>query len=168
MKNIIVYALWGDGVIYWEGAVKNIELAQKFYPGWICRFYIDKNSKKELIDTIKGDNVEVILMEPTLYSYNNISSRFDHSGLFWRFLALSDTDVNVVLSRDCDSRISLRDEIAVNEWIESDKSFHIIRDHPIGHGWPINAGMWGAKGGSVEDFRGLMLSYLSKNCLITN
>ena len=56
-----------------------IELAQKFYPGWICRFYIDKNSNKELIDKIKGDNVEVVLMEPSLYNYNNISSNYTSS-----------------------------------------------------------------------------------------
>jgi hypothetical protein len=155
MKNIITYALWGDGVIYWEGAVKNIELAQKFYPGWICRFYIDKNSKKELIDTIKGDNVEVILMEPSLYSYNNISSRFNHSGLFWRFLALSDTDVNVVLSRDCDSRLSERESSAVNKWLESDKDFHIMRDHPY-HQVPILSGLWGARKSILNNIGELM------------
>jgi hypothetical protein len=137
------------------GRRKNIELAQKFYPGWICRFYIDKNSKKELIDTIKGDNVEVILMEPSVYSYNNISSRFNHSGLFWRFLALSDTDVNVVLSRDCDSRLSERESKAVNEWLESDKDFHIMRDHPY-HQVPILSGLWGARKSILNNIGELM------------
>jgi hypothetical protein len=80
MKKIISYSLWGEKPMYWIGALRNIELLKKYYPGWICRFYIDKNSKKELIDTIKGDNVEVILVE----------SKDSFHGMFWRFWAAED------------------------------------------------------------------------------
>ena len=54
MKNIISFSLWGDHPMYWKGAIENIKLANRFYPGWICRFYIDKNSDKDLIESIKG------------------------------------------------------------------------------------------------------------------
>ena len=144
MKNIIAFSLWGDHSMYWMGALKNIELAKKYYPNFICRFYIDSNSQPELIDTIKGDNVEVVLMNPVEYNYSNISSRFNHDGLFWRFLALADDTIDIILSRDCDSRISEREVSAVNEWINSDKDFHIMRDHPY-HQVPILAGMWGCR-----------------------
>ena len=131
-KNIIAYSLWGDDPMYWVGALKNIELSKIYYPGWICRFYIDKNSKTELIETIKGDNVEVILVD----------SKDSFHGMFWRFWASEDLDVDIFLSRDCDSRISEREVNAVNEWLESDKDFHIMRDHPY-HTVPILGGMWG-------------------------
>jgi hypothetical protein len=145
LNNIITFSLWGNNPIYWTGALKNIELANLYYPGWICRFYIDKDSKKELVETIKGDNVEVVLMQKNNNDiFNNIDVRFNHSGLYWRFLALKDTDVNIILSRDCDSRLSQREVDAVNEWIESDKDFHIMRDHPY-HQVPILSGMWGAR-----------------------
>ena len=52
MKNIVAYSLWGDHPMYWIGALKNIELVNKFYPGFISRFYIDKNSRQDLIESI--------------------------------------------------------------------------------------------------------------------
>jgi len=154
-KNIISYSLWGDKPIYWVGALRNIELAKEYYPGWICRFYVDKNSRKDLIETLKGDNVEVIIMDTKSYQYNNISDRFNHSGLFWRFLALSDNSIDIVLSRDCDSRISQREVDAVNEWLSSDNDFHIMRDHPY-HAVPILAGMWGCRNGILSNIEELL------------
>lgn len=34
------------------------------------------------------------------------------------------------MSRDSDSAITSREEEAVGEWLASNKSFHIMRDHP--------------------------------------
>jgi protein O-GlcNAc transferase len=140
MKNIISFSLWGDHPMYWKGAIENIKLANRFYPGWICRFYIDKNSDKDLIESIKGNNVEVFLID---------SIKGEFHGAFWRFWASEEEDVNVFLSRDCDSRISEREVLAVNEWLNSDKDFHIMRDHPY-HTVPILAGMWGSKNGLMK------------------
>jgi hypothetical protein len=86
-KNIIVYTLWGDKNLYWKGAVENINLSKIYYPGWINRFYIDERCDNSLIEMIKGDNVEIILMKPDDGKISNID-RFNHSGLFWRFLSL--------------------------------------------------------------------------------
>ena len=155
MKNVVAYSLWGDKPIYWIGALRNIELVSKYLPGWICRFYIDKTCNKELIDSIKGDNVEVILMDRDTYSYVNISERFNHPGLFWRFLPLVDDDINILLSRDCDSRISKREINAINEWLSSDKDFHIMRDHPH-HQVPILAGMWGCRNKILKNINDLL------------
>lgn len=139
MKDVIAYSLWGDHPMYWVGALRNIELAKKYFPGWICRFYIDKNCKQELIDTIKGDNVEVVLVD----------SKDSFHGMFWRFWASEDPDVDVFLSRDCDSRFSDREVSAINEWLASDKDFHIMRDHPY-HTVPILGGMWGCRNGIMR------------------
>lgn len=147
MKNVIAYSLWGDKPIYWIGALRNIEQAKKYYPGWICRFYIDCNCSQELIDSLDGENVELILLDsdPNIKITNE--TRFNHPGLFWRFLAIEEN--NTVLFRDCDSRISEREVVAVNEWLESDKEFHIMRDHPY-HAVPILSGMWGCKNVSLD------------------
>jgi hypothetical protein len=57
----------------------------------------------------------------------------------------------LAIFRDTDSRISIREKISVDEWIESKKSLHVMRDHPA-HGIPygnnslgILGGMWGLK-----------------------
>jgi len=151
MKNVIAYSLWGDKPMYWVGAQKNIELSKKLFPGWISRFYIDKNSDKSLIDSIKGDNVEVVLVDPN--SINNTTNWQPNSfqGMFWRFWAAEDPDIDVFLSRDCDSRLSEREKLAIDEWLSSDKLFHIMRDHPF-HTTPILGGMWGARSGIMRKF----------------
>ncbi len=159
MKNVVSYSLWGDKSIYWVGALKNIELVSEKL-GWICRFYIDKNCDQHLIDTIKGDNVEVVLVDPT---GSNDNSYFHH-GMLWRFAASEDPEVNIFLSRDCDSRISDREISAINEWISSDKDFHIMRDHPY-HSVQILGGMWGCRNGIM---RKIGLSNLIKNWLVIN
>jgi len=134
MKNIVAYSLWGDSPLYWKGALKNIDLVNKFYPGFISRFYIDNKCNPKLIETIKSENVEIVL----------IDSNNDWKGMFWRFYGSDDPDVDIFMSRDCDSRISEREVGAVNEWLESDKDFHIMRDHPY-HTVPILGGMWGCR-----------------------
>ena len=139
MKNVIAYSLWGDHPMYWVGALKNIEQVKSYFPGWICRFYIDNSCRQDLIDSITGDNVEVILVD----------SKDSFHGMFWRFYAAADPDVNIFLSRDCDSRFSNREISAINEWLVSDKDFHIMRDHPY-HTVPILGGMWGCRNGILR------------------
>jgi hypothetical protein len=138
-KSIVAYSLWGNNPMYWCGALRNIEQVKEYFPGWICRFYIDKNSDQNLIETIKGDNVEVILVE----------SKDSFHGMFWRFWASEDEEVDIFLSRDCDSRLSDREVSAIKEWLNSDKDFHIMRDHPY-HQVPILGGMWGCRNGLMR------------------
>ena len=70
-------------------------------------------------------------------------------------------DIECMISRDCDSRLFERDVAAVNEWLESGKMFHIIRDHPGGHMWEINAGMWGCRGGFIPDIKDQIEDYMA-------
>lgn len=140
MKNVVAYSLWGELPIYWKGAIRNIELVKKYFPTWVCRFYIDKTCNKELIDTLIGENVEIIL----------IDSKDSFDGMFWRFYAAADPEVNIFLSRDTDSRIGDREVAAISEWLKSDKDFHIMRDH-IYHTVPILGGMWGCRNGIIRN-----------------
>ena len=121
MKKIISFSLWGDIPRYAEGAIRNAELALEVYPDWICRYYIGKNTPLETIGRLSGfDNTEIYIMnEPG-----------DWTGMFWRFYPASDIDVDVMISRDVDSRLTSREKAAVDEWLEGDKDFHIMRDHP--------------------------------------
>lgn len=140
MKNIIAYSLWGDKPMYWIGALKNIELAKIYFPDFICRFYVDSECPDFLVNTlINYDNSEVI----------RVGIEEKHEGMYWRFKASQDEDVNIFLSRDCDSRLSLRESKAIEEWLNSDKDFHIMRDHPY-HTTPILGGMWGSRNGIMK------------------
>jgi hypothetical protein len=85
----------------------------------------------------------------------------------WRFAPASEK-VECFISRDCDSRLSKRDAVAVEEWLESGKCFHIIRDHPGGHAWEINAGMWGARGCFVENIQEKIDYYIKTSSWVTD
>ena len=62
----------------------------------------------------------------------------------WRFEAIDNFDVGIMMSRDTDTRILLREQKAVEQWVNSDKAFHIMRDHPW-HSCKIQGGMFGVK-----------------------
>lgn len=147
MKKIISFSLWGNDPKYTIGAIKNAILTEQIYPGWTSRFYVGKSVPENIITTLKSfDNVEVIEMdEPG-----------DWSGMFWRFYACEDADI--MLSRDTDSRLSMREKLAVDEWLSSDKNFHIMRDHPL-HVTEILGGMWGCRNGILKGIKNMINEY---------
>jgi len=55
---------------------------------------------------------------------------------------------------DTDSRLSLKEFHADDDWIKSEKPFHIMRDHK-NHGVPILGGMWGGTKGCIPNFQEL-------------
>jgi hypothetical protein len=63
--------------------------------------------------------------------------------MIWRFLAIDDDDVEVILSRDADARLSYREKYCVDLFLESDCLFHSIRDNPSHK--DVMGGMWGMK-----------------------
>ena len=150
MKKVISFSLWGDNPKYCVGAVKNVELAQEYYPDWVCRFHIGSSTPIEYVEQINNfANSEVVFRgEPG-----------DWTGMFWRFLDASDISVDVMISRDTDSRLNLREAAAVEEWLKSDKKFHIMRDHPY-HRTEIMGGMWGVRSHFLGDMKHLINKYV--------
>jgi len=148
MKKIISFSLWGEDPKYTIGAIENVKLAKIIYSDWICRFYCGKTVPKNIISELeKYENSEVIIMD----------EQGDWTGMFWRFFACEDSDV--MISRDTDSRLSHREKFAVDEWLSSDKDFHIMRDHPH-HKTEILGGMWGCRNGILKDIRTMINNYI--------
>ena len=149
MKKIIAFSLWGNNPKYTIGAIKNANLTNEIYNGWISRFYCGKSVPEEILNQLRSiNNCEVIIME----------EEGDWSGMFWRFLPASEKDVEVMLSRDCDSRLNLREKAAVDEWMKSYKTFHIMRDHPW-HSTQILGGMWGVKYPKLKRMKEMIEEY---------
>jgi len=152
-KKVICFSLWGNDLKYTYGAIRNAEIAKTVYPDWICRYYIGKSTDQSVIEELNLlDNTEIILMDED----------GDWTGMFWRFHAASDPTVSVMLSRDSDSRVCYREKFAVEEWLNSDKSFHIMRDHPC-HQTQILGGMWGVKNPKLSNIKTLIDNYTKGN-----
>lgn len=146
--KVISFSLWGNNPKYTFGAIRNAELAALIYPGWECWFFVDKQAR--------ADVGEVLEQMPNVRLWHILHD--DWRGMFDRFFPITFDNadrVDVMLSRDCDSRLSLREKAAVDEWLASDKTFHIMRDHPW-HGSQILGGMWGCKQGFLPSFSKLM------------
>jgi hypothetical protein len=136
MKQVISYSLYGKQPRFMVGAVKNAQLAQVFFPGFTVRFYVGNSVPTWVRSTLDlFPNVEQI----------PVDEREDSTARLWRFRAILDPKVDVVLSRDSDARLSYREVIAHQEFLDSQFDFHIIRDHPTGHGYLISAGMFACK-----------------------
>ena len=149
MKKVISFSLWGESKKYTHGAIINADLAEKIYPDWICRFYVAKSVPTDIISQLVAKkNTEVFVM----------NSQGNWEGMFWRFYAASDPEVDLMISRDCDSRLTERESLAVKEWEKSDMMFHIMRDHPH-HAIEILGGMWGCKYPQLKNMKELILSY---------
>ena len=71
--------------------------------------------------------------------------------MVWRFLVASDKNVERYIVRDIDSRLSVREKQAVDEWIKSGKMFHVMRDHPSHSHYPMSGGMWGGTQNAISD-----------------
>lgn len=134
MKKIISMSVYGTDPKYTDAVIKNIELQPDIYPGWDFRIYYDEKVPENIIQKINQyNNVEIIKM-PKLDG---------HLKMFARFYPLMDTTIERFIVRDSDSRLNIREAAAVQEWIDSGKEFHIMRDHEQ-HGAYICGGMWGA------------------------
>ena len=122
------------------GAIKNAQLAQMFFPEYTVRYYVGASVPTWVRSTLDlfmdVEQVEVDMPE-------------NHLAKLWRFQAILDTEVDVVLSRDVDARLGLREAYAHKEFLESDFDFHIMRDHPSGHNYLISAGMFAVKTAKV-------------------
>lgn len=138
-RSALSFSLFGSDARYLEGALRNAIIARHSYPGWRVRFYVDDTvpeaTLKQLID--EGAQVFRVTGQSTA-----------HHGLFWRFMIEDDETVDIYVVRDADSIISIKERVAVGQWLESGLPFHIMRDHPV-HSELMLAGMWGAHRGNI-------------------
>jgi protein O-GlcNAc transferase len=140
MKRVITFSLWGDNPTYNIGAIRNAELAAIYYPDFECWYYVHTASvPSSTVEKLSQlSNVRIIMKEGDVNTCKPMC---------WRFEAIDDPDVEIMMPRDTDTRILLREKLAVDEWLESGKLFHIMRDHPHHYSshMKINAGMFGTK-----------------------
>ncbi|KAK2719803.1 uncharacterized protein LOC136037034 isoform X2 [Artemia franciscana] len=149
--NIISFSLFGDWKDskwksrFFRPMKKNILLAKRFYPGWEVRIYYHPNIQHVVagLSNVRLCNVMALPFAGTDLPASHIDLSWINPRV-WRFLPLLDDYVSVFLSRDSDSIILKREVSAVEEWLNFNRSFHVMRDHPQ-HGAAILAGMWGAR-----------------------
>jgi len=135
---------------YFIGLNENIKIIKNLYPNWYVYLYHNKELNINNLN-IDYDKFKTILIE------NN-----DISAMQWRFLPNDETDVDLFIVRDIDSRITKREVVSVNEWINSGEILHIMRDHPHHH-YHILGGMWGMRRQSDFNMLNACIEYNKSN-----
>jgi hypothetical protein len=151
--NLISFSLYGKSEVYSCGAVENARLARALFPEWQTIFFLDELVSPSVKIELESLGALTVGMGKSTAS----------SGMFWRFHAVELPGVERVIFRDTDSRISSRECLLIQEWTQSEKELHIIRDHPF-HAIPILGGMWGVQGSrAIEEVRFALESNSSLN-----
>lgn len=142
MKKVISFCLYGDKNFYCLGLIENIDIINEKYSDWEIYVYY-ANIPEKILNILKN--------KQNTYLFECQHNGYNWEGMFWRFYPIDnkENNIDIFLSRDVDSRISDREMKFVNEWINTDKIFHIIRDHP-GHRIEILGGTFGMK---VKQFK---------------
>ena len=159
-QKVITYTLYGNVhnasvANRYYSLLRNISLtADRDYPGWVVRIYHnirdrggpDREAHNQLCDVYcQFQNVDLCSVPLIIERIGNKTMPIDPgllAGLnpkMLRYLVMLDPNTDVFISRDVDSIIWPREVDAVNEWLKSNYTFHVMRDHTL-HGSIILAG----------------------------
>ena len=133
---------------YYEGVEHNLAALTTHYgQGWTMRLYHNLEPENSLLNDLRQlvssyPNLDICSV-PELPEAVRADAALI-APMTWRFLPSRDPQVDVLLSRDLDSRISEREAAAVQEWLESGRAVHSMRDH-FKHKMPMLGGLWGAR-----------------------
>jgi hypothetical protein len=139
---VFSFSLFGKDPIYNKGILENARILNNVFPKYRVYIYLADDVPVQTIECLQRfPNVNIINVRNSANKYKNTLNRF---------LAIDEPDCSIMFSRDADSRVHLRDQACIIDFIESDKLLHIIRDHPA-HGTRIMAGLFGIKKAALNE-----------------
>jgi tetratricopeptide (TPR) repeat protein len=150
-QNVISFSLWGTAPYYGYGAMINLVLAGRVYPGWTCRYYVAADVPRPCVAYLRDNGADI----------RNIEDEYPGVGLFQRFLVMNDRGVGRFLVRDCDARLSAAEANLVQQWIDSGYPFHVVRDHVLHNELMIGC-LWAGRTDCGIDIVELMRLYFTQ------
>jgi len=138
MRGCIAFSFWGDrDSSYFRGIESNAIAANQHYENWDVLIFAERgkiNDEERQRYSLINKNLAVI----------DVDLLPGWSGMFWRMLPVFMNSYTHLCVRDLDSIITLREAIAVRDWLEEGTDLHIMRDHPA-HTALIMGGMFGIR-----------------------
>lgn len=152
-RKVISFSLWGKEKKYLYGALRNVLLAPDIFPDWEVWFYIDESVPMTFLSLIEELGAKLV-WQPNQQTLKE--------KLCWRFQVANNDEIGYFIVRDTDSVIGIREQYAVQMWLESGKWFHIIRDWWT-HTDLILAGLWGGIAEILPDIKILVKQYVPQS-----
>jgi tetratricopeptide (TPR) repeat protein len=137
-ENVIAYSLWGGEPRYLVPLLESVRILPHLFPAWSIRVYYDTTVDHNYVIDLGRRGVQLRQMILP-------QGQPGHRRLLWRFEAIRDPSVKRFLIRDADSLLTVKERVAVDAWLRSDRYFHAMRDWHT-HTDLILAGMWGGVG----------------------
>ncbi|XP_042855238.1 uncharacterized protein LOC122242091 [Penaeus japonicus] len=150
---------------YLSQLYNTVDVIGRVYPGWMVRIHHnvtiqDTVAMAELCRIYCDHDYVDLCHAHDLPGFGNMNER-GLTGMMWRFAVMGDPTVETFLSRDTDSWVLDREVAAVEEWLASNRTFHVVHDHPR-HGPVILGGFWGAHNKDLDLMRSLRDTMYSK------
>lgn len=136
-KKVVSFCLYGDTKKYTHGMIEAVVSYKLFFVGWEIWIYVsEKTVPNNVIEILENFNCKIIKMNEKgdKFEMTGVGKNENNEPMFWRFSPLYDKDVHFWLTRDGDSRASLREKKMVDEFMESDKAVNSILDQRCHHG----------------------------------
>lgn len=119
--------------LYYDGLLENITMIYRHFPDWGVFVYIGEGVPEEFVARLTIVGVQV--------RHTGCSGPLN---MIYRFLAIEEPGVEMMMVRDADSRIHWKDRWAIREFVQSPYLAHSIRDCLV-HCIPMLGGTWGIK-----------------------
>lgn len=134
-KIVFSFSLWGTSPKYTEGMIQNAKQIGQRFPTATVHIYMANDVPVDIQTRLAAfPNVKII---PSVKQEGALN-------MFDRFTAIDDDTCDIMFVRDADSRVHDRDAGCIYDFLASDTTLHIIRDH-YHHKFRIMGGMWGLR-----------------------
>lgn len=157
-KIYFSFSLYGSNKKYTLGMIENARILNQSFPNTIVRIYICDNVPSDIIKSLEEISTVSIIYTKLKEGCLN---------MFDRFHAIDEPDCDIMFVRDADIRVHERDIACIEDFIKSDKSLHIIRDHKF-HRTEILGGLWGICKSVLSEPISITIENWLKNKVIDN
>lgn len=151
-RNVIAYSLWGDQPRYLVPLLENARIRPHLFPEWTIRVYHDRAVDPGYLGQLAATGTQLVPMDPP-------PGLPAHRRLLWRFEAFADPNVSRFLIRDADSLLTVKERVAIDDWLRSGRRFHTMRDYCT-HTDLLLAGLWGGVGGILPPPSALLDAFI--------
>lgn len=133
--KVFSFCLYGPfNRMYYHGLLDNLDIIGRYYPDWKVFVYVGADVTSEFLERLR-DHPRVVLRETHEVGAVN---------MIHRFFAIDESDVEVMVVRDADSRVHWKDRWAIQAFLESPYIAHTVRDNRV-HGAVMMGGIWGMR-----------------------
>lgn len=132
-EGLATISLWGDRPKYGIGAIRQIELIRELIPDWNVLICVSKtvgypSNLNDVSDACRlYENAAIVEVERY---QDDFPTHMVKAGMFWRFAVSSMCGDKPLRSFDADSRLTEREVQYMKLWLQSDKQYFSVRDHP--------------------------------------